>query len=238
MTTLCGCLAPWDGRGEGVVARPLFPASAEEKCQFDPDLIFSVEDVLTAAEAESLVSFAEQQGFSTQFHEADETITYRHNDRIAIQDPEFAEMLWQRLQRHLPAVFDCEAVGCSSNVRLYKYSPGMRFGKHVDGSHEDDNGHESAYTVLIYLNDATDGALVGGTTAFYTGEYHDPDVNDSLVLNFAPQQGLALLHGHGERCLLHEGCAVSQGVKYLLRTDIMFAPVVRKAKAKGKRKNR
>lgn len=40
---------------------------------------------------------------------------------------------------------------------------------------------------------------------------------------FSPVQGACLVHGHGRQCLLHEGAAVTSGVKYLLRTDVMYA---------------
>ena len=213
MSSLCTCLSPaWEGGG---APSPLH----------GDGLIFSIDDVLTAEEAASLVAFGERTGFATQFHEADDEITYRHNDRLAIQDEDFAAALWQRLQGHMPRVFGTEPVGCSSNIRLYKYTAGMRFGRHVDGSHGDTSGNHSEYTVLVYLNDAGDGALRGGATAFYAGEYHDADVEESLVLKFEPKRGAALLHGHGERCLLHEGCEVMQGTKYLLRTVVMYAPM-------------
>ena len=187
------------------------------------DLIFSIDGVLGAEEASRLVAFGESAGFVTQLHEADEVVTYRHNDRLAIVDESFAAALWTRLCRHMPRVLGMEPVGCSSNIRLYKYSKGMRFGRHVDGSHADSRGNLSQYTVLIYLNDSSHCALRGGATAFYAGQYSDADVEKSQVLCFEPRRGTALLHGHGERCLLHEGCEVTNGIKYVLRTDIMYA---------------
>jgi len=203
------------------------------------DLIFSVDGVVSAEEAARLVAFGEASGFATQFHEADDEVTFRHNDRLAIADEAFAAALWERLRRHLPRVRGAEPVGCSSNIRLYKYTEGMRFGRHVDGSHVDPvsgGNRSSEYTVLIYLNDAAGSELRGGATAFYAGEYHDPDVEESLVLSFEPRRGAALLHGHGERCLLHEGCEVTRGVKYLLRTDVLFAAPPSKRKKKKRRK--
>lgn len=53
------------------------------------------------------------------------------------------------------------AVGCNANVRLYRYAVGQRFGKHVDESVEDENGHLSQWTVLVYLN----GGVAGGPSA-------------------------------------------------------------------------
>jgi len=32
-----------------------------------------------------------------------------------------------------------------------------------------------------------------------------------------------LFHIHGARCLLHEAKAVSKGLKYVLRSDVVFA---------------
>ena len=37
-----------------------------------------------------------------------------------------------------------------------------------------------------------------------------------------PQEGMALLHRHGDRCLLHEAMPVEKGVKYVLRSDVIF----------------
>ena len=90
----------------------------------------------------------------------------------------------------MPPVHGMEPVGCSSNVRLYKYSEGMRFGRHVDGSHADSGGSLSQYTVLIYLNDASHSSLRGGATAFYAGQYSDADVEKSQVLCFEPRRGV------------------------------------------------
>lgn len=59
--------------------------------------------------------------------------------------------------------------------------------------------------------------VVGGETVFY-------DHRGRLVASVRPQAGLALLHLHGERrCLEHEGAEVLGGVKYVLRSDVVFA---------------
>lgn len=45
-----------------------------------------------------------------------------------------------------------------------------------------------------------------------------------VVASVAPVPGLALLHLHGEDdCLEHEAAEVQQGVKYVLRSDVVFA---------------
>jgi len=44
-----------------------------------------------------------------------------------------------------------------------------------------------------------------------------------MVACVAPRVGRALLHRHGAACLEHEGRAVRCGVKYVLRSDVVFA---------------
>ena len=46
-----------------------------------------------------------------------------------------------------------------------------------------------------------------------------------VVASVTPEAGLALLHRHGDGCLLHEGRPVTAGTKYVLRSDIIFGPV-------------
>lgn len=43
-----------------------------------------------------------------------------------------------------------------------------------------------------------------------------------IVASIQPVAGLALIHRHGPDCLLHEARPVTAGVKYVLRSDIMF----------------
>ena len=57
--------------------------------------------------------------------------------------------------------------------------------------------------------------MLGGDTVFMK-------TAKAELCRVAPQRGMALLHAHGRRCLLHEGEEVRRGVKYLLRADIMY----------------
>ena len=63
----------------------------------------------------------------------------------------------------------------------------------------------------------TSPSVDGGDTVFYKGS-----LGLKEAARVSPRVGMALLHVHGEDCLLHEGAAVRAGVKYLLRTDIIF----------------
>ena len=128
----------------------------------------------------------------------------------------------------MPAVLPDGSVacGCSANMRWYQYAAGQRFGKHIDESNEDETGAHSEYTLLLYLNggntdvqDAENGALslTGGETVFYKGSY-----GNGIAAKVAPLEGLCIIHGHGSRCFTHEGAPVISGLKYVLRTDVMY----------------
>lgn len=95
---------------------------------------------------------------------------------------------------------------CNPNLRLYKYTKGMSFGKHVDGSHAVEGWGKTRVTVLIYLS-----SCQGGATSFEHG------------ISFSPKEGAMLLHVHGDDCLEHEGEPVKAGIKYILRTDLVYA---------------
>lgn len=45
----------------------------------------------------------------------------------------------------------------------------------------------------------------------------------TLTLKVVPTEGMALLHIHGAKCMLHEARNVAKGVKYVFRSDVAFA---------------
>lgn len=75
----------------------------------------------------------------------------------------------------------------------------------------------SFYTLHLYLNERDeDNDLLGGATTF-----HAYDVERDF--NVYPRTGRVLLFQH--RDLWHSGQEVERGVKYTLRTDVMFKRV-------------
>lgn len=104
--------------------------------------------------------------------------------------------------------------------RLCRYGVSQRFGKHVDGSHDVPGVGTTGYTVLFYLSGggrAVKGlkeGVKGGETVFWD--------DGRKLAAVKPAAGRALLHLHGDDCMEHEGAAVTAGVKYILRTDVVF----------------
>ncbi|KAL4167613.1 hypothetical protein KRP22_013189 [Phytophthora ramorum] len=187
------------------------------------ELIYAVPCFLSRAECQRVRSFADKEGFERVTQRATRDFAFRDNDRLLLRLPAFAELLWKRLEPHVPAEYEgMRAVGLNPAIRFYRYAAGQRFGCHVDQSDVDRvTGYHSRFTVLVYLNDSADSDLLGGNTIFYGNEAGAKQ--EHVVLSVAPETGSALVHGHGDRCLLHEGALVSRGAKYLLRTDVMYS---------------
>merc|ERR1712151_873891 len=104
---------------------------------------------------------------------------------------------------------------------------GDYFCAHVDGSWPGSGINEtgllvldkygdrwSQLTFLLYLNDDFEG---GQTRFFFPGDHN-------RKFHVRPTIGTALCFFHGEHPLspLHEGCVVSSGTKYVLRTDVLY----------------
>lgn len=144
----------------------------------------------------------------------------RVNDRTLIEDDTASRSLWSYLhQILLQDDFDenvlqktfSKGIGLNPQLRIYRYQKGHYFGKHYDESVKSLNGR-TKWTLLIYLTG--DEEFVGGGTIFY--------LDSKTPLNVHPSKGMALLHKHGEDCLMHEAELVKSGVKWVLRSDVVF----------------
>jgi len=210
----------------------VFPELSEKnyiQCNtFLEDQVLLLNDFFTPAECRTFVDFIDSQHLELTPHkkrgEAD-----RVNYRVSISSPEFAGRLWTILRPHLPSFPHPASVtppatdarmphSLNSNIRLYKYTPSQHFNPHYDDSVRDaKSGAVSEWTLLIYLTGAEDGVR-GGETIFYPNR----KAKASEAMAVPLTRGTALLHRHGDECLLHEGSPVRSGIKYVLRSDIMF----------------
>ncbi|GAU15487.1 hypothetical protein TSUD_45250 [Trifolium subterraneum] len=178
--------------------------------------LFTVQNFFSSSESKAFIETAEGIGFTHQGSLGPaKGEAYRDNDRISVNDPVLADSIWD-----------------SGLSKLYKV--GQRFGRHIDESNDLGDGKRTRYTLLVYLsggpgelkskakndsNKTTDSSfdrLVGGETVFYGSR-------NSIVAEVAPIEGMALLHIHGDKCLLHEARNVTKGVKYVFRSDVVFA---------------
>jgi prolyl 4-hydroxylase len=129
----------------------------------------------------------------------------RNNTRVIIDDEPLAAELYRRIEPHLPSgLGNMYPVGANERLRCYRYEPGERFAPHYDGAFHRNDEEESLLTFMVYLNEDFEG----GATQFHHYE-----------TTVVPKTGTALLFQHR---LLHEGCLVHSGTKYVLRSDIMY----------------
>ena len=83
---------------------------------------------------------------------------------------------------------------------------------------------KTTWTLLIYLTGPATGCI-GGETVFYPelgpAKKFGGKVNDETKPVFVELEvGMALLHKHGQDCLLHEGKRVTKGEKWVIRSDL------------------
>lgn len=215
-----------------------------------------IHNLLTPAECQQLLKDAEEAAdnkwegamVNTGAGRQEMMTDIRLCGRILWDTPEIVDVLLERIRPHLPdnVVSLSNSPGITGvgpvkrketwkmtrlneRLRFLKYTKGMYFRIHSDGSYVTPEGSEISFlTVHFYLNgsasqDAADERnledsekpLKGGATRFFGRKQNDYDVN--------PETGACLVFQH--RALLHSGEEVDQGTKYTIRTDLMYRKV-------------
>lgn len=180
-----------------------------ESLDHSKPLAFTLDSVLTPAECASLVDRIETLGPTAAPITTSRGFVMRpdirNNERVMFDDFALAKDLFDRIVPHVPApLCNIQPVGANERFRCYRYTPGQRFAPHYDGAFERDDNERSLLTLIVYLNERFDG----GETGFL-----DFDVTA------IPRTGSALLFQHH---MLHEGVSVRSGIKYVLRSDVMY----------------
>ncbi|PPJ51637.1 hypothetical protein CBER1_08817 [Cercospora berteroae] len=119
----------------------------------------------------------------------------------------------------------------NERMRFLKYVGGEYFRPHCDGAYETPDKKERSYfTMHLYLNSGgvlskeelaklsaeyRKNVLIGGATTF-----HSPNMDRSKDIDVLPKTGRVLIFQHQN--LLHSGDDVLRGVKYTMRTDLMY----------------
>lgn len=187
--------------------------------QIIDDDVFVVHELMTPTECDELIALSESHGFD------DAPIStvggpvmapeIRNNERVMIDDENAADRLWQLAREFVPnELEERSAVGVNERLRFYRYTKGQTFNWHMDGHYQRENGQLSFLTYMIYLNEA----FTGGETVFLCkGANGNP-----FELPVRPATGMALFFSHP---LMHKGATVTDGCKYVLRTDVMYSAI-------------
>ncbi len=197
---------------------PIADTADDELFRVAAPFVRVIDDVVSAAECDALVARIEALGPSfapvTTSQGFVDKPELRNNDRVIFDDVDLANDLWRRLREVGPPatrfrqghVFagSWSPLGLNERFRGYRYRAGQRFGPHYDGAFVRDDDERSFVTVIVYLND---GCVGGATNILDWG------------VTVEPRRGRVLLFDHP---MLHEGAAVTDGVKYALRSDVMY----------------
>ncbi|MFG6488538.1 2OG-Fe(II) oxygenase [Roseateles sp. BYS78W] len=171
--------------------------------------------VFSATDCTRFIQQAEGFGFEPATINTETGVRFesdvRNNDRVIFDSADLALEVWRRVALQLPPVWAARGLaGLNERFRFYRYTAAQKFDWHVDGPFERGNGERSQLTLLIYLSDDYEG----GETTF--------DVDGTLT-DVRGERGDVVVFPHRLR---HRGSVVTAGTKYMLRTDVMYYPLV------------
>lgn len=201
---------------------PIFSAPAvpetptETKLEIVRDGVFVIHGVASKEECDAIVATSEAMGYTDDAPVSLGRSIRKNQSCVWIFDPEQNDRFFDRAKPHLPG----DPVGLNRRWRLYKYEKDDTFKMHHDGAWPGsgiqdgklvqdiyDGKAVSWLTFLLYLNDD----FTGGSTSFQG-------------FSVTPKRGSALcfLHGFHPRSFLHQGDIVTDGVKYVARSDVLY----------------
>ncbi|KAL8910794.1 MAG: hypothetical protein Q9171_003930 [Xanthocarpia ochracea] len=226
--------------------KPLVPHSDLLVETILKDQIVVIRNFFTYSLCKNYVSFLSSLPLVTTPGQPKKGDAVRVNDRFQVDDPSFAEQIWKSAgledlvtrsdgddgmsQQALSQLWGGNVCGLNPRIRIYRYSKGQFFAQHYDESNvlalptAPPTPAKTTWTLLIYLTGPSTGCI-GGETVFYpelgpAKNFSGPDNDGRNPVVVDLEVGMALLHKHGQDCLLHEGREVTAGEKWVIRSDL------------------
>lgn len=209
-----------DGRAAIVKRDIALPAPFTGRLAFVLDNVFTkeeCEDLIAQTEARTYKPALINMGGGREVYVPEA----RNNDRCMIDSFEQGNEIFRRIAEFVPKEWTMgtpgkhtrtyKAVTVNERMRFLRYIKGQKFEPHFDGCYARENGERSFITVQLYLNEG----MTGGSTRFL-------DESETKFADVNPKTGSVLVFQHD---ILHAGMEVLDGVKYVVRSDIMYAPV-------------
>merc|ERR1712205_266059 len=142
---------------------------------------------------------------------------------MGTNDAALAQQLYERVKQVVPDRYvhdDVEWTRCGLNERWRwcKYVKGQKFGTHVDAVYHRNANEKSFYTVNVFLNDGSKD-FRGGRTLFFQPH------GSAVTFGAVAKPGLAVIFNQFPEKIRHCGEVLFGGVKYLMRTDVMYRRV-------------
>jgi len=200
---------------------------------------FQLLNLLSAAECERLVALTETLGY---LEDAAVSLprSIRHNHSTTwVADDITTDLLWRRSAHCFHRDDDFagkRALGLNGRLRFYRYAEGDYFAAHTDGSWPGSriidgelvaNAYDDRWSQLSFLLFLSDD-FVGGATRFYVDPDHPGQPSrrqdPAHSVDVRTPRGGALCFPHGVHPLhcAHASEPISAGVKYIIRSDVLF----------------
>lgn len=201
---------------------------------------FQLAGLLSDEECDRFIQATEQLGYSEDASVSLPRTVRRNENLVWIVDEITHNIIWQRCK---PLMYDDKNIldgkkplGLNRRFRFYKYAQGDFFKPHTDGAWPGSavidkrlvtnafNDRYSLMTFLIFLSDN----FRGGETSFYVDKEdpHKPALrpDDAATVDVKTPRGGVLCFPHGTHPLhcLHSSMAIDAGIKYIIRTDVLF----------------
>ena len=173
-----------------------------------------INNVFSDEECSNLIIYSENVGYVQASSYIDKYkkehffLEIRKSLRCVIDSIDFSKILYKRIAHIIPNKYnDMEFSEINPRFRFLKYNNGDFFAKHTDEHYKNDKNEISLITVLIYLNDDYEG----GNTNFL--------FDDTNEISIMPKIGLICLM---DQNILHEVPNITNGIKYVIRTELMY----------------
>jgi len=184
-----------------------------------------LENVLTRRECQKIIEAIENIGFGS-LGMSSTGQAFRGNRRLQIHDTsnDLGLEIWRRISKFVPLTETLpdeegsfEFLEINPRYRFAKYFAGDAFGIHVDKPTVFGKENCSIYTVNIYLNDLEPEQ--GGRTRFFK------KMMDKTPYLFAGGEAASVAifkQSCAKFTPVHDGEIVKSGLKYLMRTDVVY----------------
>lgn len=194
---------------------------------------FQILNVLSREECERLIQISETLGY---LEDAAVSLprSVRHNHSLTwVVDEATDNIIWERSRPFMsdPAgIFDGKRpLGINARFRFYRYGEGDFFKPHIDGDWPGSRVIDrtlvgdaypdrwSKMTFLVLLSDEFEG----GATEFWVNE---PHFRQTSKVGVRTPAGSVLCFPHGRHPMhcLHSSETITKGVKYIIRSDVLF----------------
>ena len=178
-----------------------YPLNVQFRYEEQP-LLWQLNDIYTESECNNFIKFIE----SSQPTIATNNSMYRDQDRVILDDSIKADELFQKIKHSLPKEIEGFKLSrLNERLRFYRYMKGQKFSPHMDHWYQPNENEVSLFSVLAYFN----GNFSGGETKFM----------EQIEATVIPEPGKVAIFQHKIR---HEGCEVLNGIKYAVRTDVIY----------------